>query len=85
MRIIVNKKNKVEQLKYIFKEKILILFFKNHLLMKMILHQNQLINLTLAFFNKKNYVKIKINLKKANSNDIISFLEKKNILSSQQY
>ena len=81
----INIKNKVKQLKYIFKRKILILFFKNHLLIKMVLHKNKLFNLTFALFNINNYEKLEEYFKDDNSNGIISFLEKKNIFSKPYY
>ena len=81
----INKNNTVEQLKYIFKRKLLILFFKSHLLMKMALHKNQLINLTIAFFDIQTFEKYKEYFKEAESEEIMSFLKKKNIFSTHYY
>ena len=81
----INENNKVVKLKYIFKSKILILFFKNHLIMRMVLHKQKLINLTLAFFDIGNYEIKKEYLKNTNSDEIINYLEKKNIFSNPLY
>ena len=74
------------KMKYIFKNDILILFFKEKLIIKMYLwYENKLINLTFIFNYMHIYKEKKINFKKWTSEKIREFLKSKNIFYNKIY
>ena len=77
--------NNYIKIKYIFKSKILILFFKEYFLFKMFLHKKQLIELTFQFSNEDRYEDLKEMFKKWPSDKIILFLKERNIFYQKYY
>ena len=78
----INNKNKVIKVKYIFKKELLIIFFKQYLLIKIVVKGK---NLTLMFGHESIYENYKDFLKSNSSNNIIDYLERKNIFSLPIY
>ena len=75
----INKRNIIEEVDYIFKKKMLILFFKNNNYIKMIINGNILTNLILICHYKEVYDYFCSFFEKSTSGEIINFLLNKNI------
>ena len=80
----INKNNKIEKINYILKKEILILFIKEKII-KMFIQSNQLVNLTLIFFDKNYYEKFKNFFEEEDSKTIKSYLKKKGIFLNPIY
>lgn len=88
----INKKTTIEEVKYIFKKQMIILFFKKYLTIKVLIHSlspfkkiNNLINLRFVFKYEQYYEKYKEMFKKYNSQEIIKFFLCINIFAIPSY
>ena len=78
----INSKNKAIKIKYILKQKLLILFFKDDLLMKMIVEGK---HLTFLFTKEIEYERYKEIFKCSTSDAIISYLNNRHIFSLPEF